>query len=293
MTNEMQLAHAAGLPATGHEMAPGHGNHQQSQQTGFKRVHKLLRGRYPLVITLGLLFGIAGGLTGYLTQKPQFSSGFQIEINPIVHMPGNPMGDPMLGYDRFLQSQVAVIRSYELIQRALDEDDWKNADGARRRGVCWCSSAMDWTRRIIPRKRRSSRVSYSNPDRDLAFAGAVSVLKAYTQFMLDSDPMGVGSNLQEIDKMRTKYSNDLLSYQERLHDYQNEFNTDDLSTYQAQNMNELGQLEGALTNAKMQLNIDLGLLSQSQAGGVDAQGNPNQPVPGQVDGGPDRGGRRR
>jgi capsular exopolysaccharide synthesis family protein len=277
MTNEMQLAHAAGLP-TGHELAPGHANnHQQNQPTtGFKRVHKLLRGRYPLVVTLGLIFGVAGGLTGYLTQRPQFSSGFQIEINPTIHTPGNVIGDQMLGYDRFLQSQVAVIRSYELIQRALDEEDWRNADGPRGDEAALVQFYGGLEAENYPAETSILRVTYANPDKDLAYAGAQSVMKAYSQFMQDSDPMSVGANLQEVDKMRTKYSNDMLSYSQRLHELQQEFNTDDLTSYQQQQMSTLAQLEGALAGAKMQLKIDQGLLNQ-QPGLGEVAGSASRP----------------
>jgi capsular exopolysaccharide synthesis family protein len=258
---------------TGHELAPGqHGNNQQNQPvSGFKRVHKLLRGRYPLVITLGLIFGFAGGLTGFLTQKPQFSSGFQIEINPTIHMPGNVIGDEILGYDRFLQSQVAVIRSYELIQRALDEEDWKNADGPRGDEAALVVFYGGLEAENFPAETSILRVTYTNPDKDLAFAGAQSIMKAYTQFMQDSDPLMVGSNMQEIDKMRTKASNDMLSYQQRLRELQEEFKTDDLNSYQQQNMTLLAQLDGALAAATLQLKMDQGLLNQQP--GMDLQGN--------------------
>jgi polysaccharide biosynthesis transport protein len=278
MTNEMQLAHAAGLPTTGHEMAQSHGNGQHAPLTGFKKVHKLLRGRYPLVITLGLIFGVAGALTGFLSQKPLYSSGFQLEIDPTIHTPGHLVGDPMLEYDRFLQSQVAVIRSYELIQRALDEDEWKNADGPRGDEASLVHFYGGLEAENYPAETSILRITYADPDKDLAYAGAQAIMKAYTQFLQDSDPISLGSNLQEIDKLRTRYSNDLLNEQQQLRDLQNEFNTDDLSAYQTQNINELGQIENDLKNAQMQLHMDERLLGTSQPGMVvAADGSTSRP----------------
>ena len=125
MTNEMQLAHAAGLPGTGidYGTGSGHGGNQRPKPIGLKRIHKLLRGRYPLVITLGLIFGIAGGLTGYLVEEPLYTSSSEVEIRSTIQTSNDPIGAVISGYDRLLQSQVAMIRSYELIQRAMDEDD--------------------------------------------------------------------------------------------------------------------------------------------------------------------------
>ena len=115
MTNEMQLAHEAGLPLGGTEFGNELGGNQQSKPMGLKKIHRLLRGRYPLVITMGLLFGLAGALTGFLVQQPLFNGQFQIDISPTVPNLSSPVGDPIPDYERLLQTQVAMMKNPELI----------------------------------------------------------------------------------------------------------------------------------------------------------------------------------
>lgn len=273
MTNEMQLAHAAGLAPGGQDFHAGHGN-QKPKPIGFKRIHRLLRGRYPLIVTLGLIFGFAGALTGYLAVEPTFSSSFQVEINSTVQGINSPTGDLIAGYDRFLQSQVAMIRSYELIHRAMDEDEWKSAGGAPpdETSVIRFAGALD--AEIFPTDSSTLKVTFEDPDRAVALAGSQSVEKAFKEFFEQTDPMMYSQKLQELEKHRTKYQDELNSDEQQLRYIQDQWNTDDLASFQNQNMERLGQLGNQLNDAKMTLDIDQKSIGAIQGGPLDANGNP-------------------
>src|SRR5579872_16524 len=207
MTNEMQLAHAAGLPGTAGELGLPPGGNQKQKPIGLKKIHRLLRGRYPLVITLGLIFGVAGALTGYLAEQPMFKSSFQVEINSTIHSATSDVGQEMSGYERFLHSQIATIRSSEEIQRAMDEDEWKSAAGAPQSEAGMVKFASELEAENFPTDSSTLRVSFSDPDKSLALAGAQSVLKAFRDFFEQTDPMMYSQKLQELDKDRIKYQN--------------------------------------------------------------------------------------
>src|ERR1700683_711213 len=162
MTNEMQLAQAAGLPMVGHDATNGHAHHH-GRPTGFSKVHRLLRGRYPLVITLGLLFGMAGGLMGYLSQKPIYTSSFTVELVPQIQSPSSPDGEMMQGYSMWLQSQVAIIKSYELVQLALDQDEWKATGAPRGDEVAIGRFATGVEAENYPPDTSMLKISYSDP----------------------------------------------------------------------------------------------------------------------------------
>jgi polysaccharide biosynthesis transport protein len=255
MTNEMQLAHAAGLPLVGQDMAYGQSNNQGPRQTGFKKLHRLLRGRYPVVITLGLLFGIAGALIGYLAAKPLFASKGEVLIDPTIQTPSSYNGEQMSSYGLFLESQIRVIGSYEVIQRALDEDEWKDAGGMRGSDLALARFAAGLEVENLP-NTSILRITYSDPDPNLAFAGAQSIMKAYREFFQDEDPMMFTSKLQELEKMRTKSTNDLQTDEDKLSALQKVYDTDDLTSYQSTHMEELAQLSNQLDNARTQLDID-------------------------------------
>ncbi|MGD0388065.1 MAG: AAA family ATPase [Tepidisphaeraceae bacterium] len=267
MTNEMQLAQAAGLPVVSHEMATGQPPNQPGKPAGLKKIHRLLRGRYPLVITLGLLFGIAGGLTGFLSTQPIYTSTFTVEIVPQVQTPGSYTGEMIPGYTLFLQSQVAVLKSYDVVQRALDEDAWKATGAPRGDEAAIAHFAAGVEAENNPPDTSMLRISYSDPDKNLALAGAQSVLKAYQEFCADSDQSLYPQKLQELQRQQTKYSNDLASYAQSLRELQSQYNTDDLASYQSENMRHLGDLSSRLDDAKTRLDIDQKIMGVNQPGG--------------------------
>ncbi|MGD0541956.1 MAG: AAA family ATPase [Tepidisphaeraceae bacterium] len=269
MTNEMQLAQAAGLPMASQDF--GHlqaANNQIGKPMGLKKIHRLLRGRYPLVITLGLLFGVAGALLGYLSQRPMFSSRSQVEIVPVIQNLSSYGGETMSSYGLFLESQVRVVESYEVIQRALDEDEWKDAGGARGSDAALAHFAGGLEVENIP-NTAILKITYSDPDSKLAYAGAQSIMKAYREFFQDEDPMMFTNKLQELEKLRTKATNDLQTDEAQLTDLQKVFDTDDLTSYQSTHMQQLAQLANALENYKTQLDIDQRLVGAQGANGGD------------------------
>jgi succinoglycan biosynthesis transport protein ExoP len=279
MTNEMQLAQAAGLPMVGQDMSHGHHANNGAKPVGLKRIHRLLRGRYPLVITLGLLFGVAGALMGYLSQKPLYSSHCQVLIDPTIHPVGSYGGEMMSGYNLFLESQIRVIESYEVVQRALDEDEWKDAGGARGSDMALAHFASGLEVENIP-NTSILKITYSDPDSKLAYAGAQAVMGAYREFFQDEDPMMYTSKLQELDKQRTKYTNDLTNYDGQLTTLQQTYDTDDLASYQSTNMEELARLTNLIEDYKTQLDIDQRLLGAPVTGGAaNAAGAATRPAP--------------
>jgi Mrp family chromosome partitioning ATPase/uncharacterized protein involved in exopolysaccharide biosynthesis len=271
MTNEMQLAQAAGLPMGGHDLAYSHaGNNHAGKPMGLKKVHRLLRGRYPLVITLGLLFGVAGSLLGYLSQRPLFSSHGQVLIDPTIQTVGSIGGETMSSYGLFLESQVRVIESFEVIQRALDEDEWKDAGGMRGTDAALSHFSGGLEVENVP-STAILKITYADLDPKVAYAGAQAIIKAYREFFEDEDPMMFTSKLQELEKQRTKATNDLQTDEDRLTDLQKVFDTDDLSSYQSTHMEQLAQLSNQLDNLRTQLDVDERLVGPQ---GIAISGDP-------------------
>jgi Mrp family chromosome partitioning ATPase/uncharacterized protein involved in exopolysaccharide biosynthesis len=274
MTNEMQLAQAAGLHMPGQELAHSHGaNHQNGKPMGLKKVHRLLRGRYPLVIMLGLLFGVAGALLGYLSQRPVFSSHSQVLIDPVIQNLNSWGGETMSSYGLFLESQVRVAGSYEVIQRALDEDDWKDAGGLRGNDAALAHFSSGLEVENIP-NTAILKITYGDPDPKMAYAGAQAIMKAYREFFQDEDPMMFTPKLQELEKLRTKATNDLQNDEAQLTDLQKVFDTDDLTSYQSTHMEQLAQLANALENFKTQLDVDERLVGQGPGGSANTGAGP-------------------
>src|SRR2546421_4578540 len=79
-----------------------------------KKVHRLLRGRYWLAITLAALGLFAGAVGGWISQVPYYESDGLVEIRP--YLPGTAALDrPMAFYTTFVKSQAALIQGPRVI----------------------------------------------------------------------------------------------------------------------------------------------------------------------------------
>ncbi len=93
-------------------------------------------------------------------------------IDPTIHLLSSYGGEMMSSYNPFLESQIRMIESYEVVQRALDEDEWKNAGGTRGSDAALAHFATGLQVENIP-NTSILKITYSDPDANLAFAGAV------------------------------------------------------------------------------------------------------------------------
>lgn len=91
-------------------------------------IHRLLRGRYPLAIILGLIFGLAGGVAGYKLKEPKFRSTGVIRIQPslpkVLYETEQSTAPKM--FASFVNTQAQLITDGGVIERAIESDKWKS-----------------------------------------------------------------------------------------------------------------------------------------------------------------------
>src|SRR5262249_44768262 len=92
---------------------------------GLKKLHRILRGRYPLAVGLGLICGILGAVGGFLTQRPMYESVAMIDVKPSILRPGENGDQPMANYQVFVKSQMGLLQSRDLVLHALDKPEWR------------------------------------------------------------------------------------------------------------------------------------------------------------------------
>ncbi len=100
---------------------------EENQASVFLTVHRLLRGRYLLTAVLALIFGIAGGMFGYLSRQPMYESVGQIRIQPSlpkVLFNSEQSTAPQM-FASYVSSQAALISGGRVIERALETPEWR------------------------------------------------------------------------------------------------------------------------------------------------------------------------
>jgi len=250
MTQEMQLAQAANLP-----VAPQYVHGGQSSAlavlppppTGFKKIHRLLRGRYPLVISLGAVLAIAGALTGYLCKQPMYTSDGRIFVPPTIPSVRASI-DPMLpGYSTYLNSQVAVIESRDMVEMAMKNPKWQ-ALGKLRDDAAIDDFFNNLDVESMPNTSVIS-ISFSDSDPKVAQLGAQVMCEAYQDFYESQDPFLFTHKINQLDTMRNRVGNELQGLQAELSNLSKKYGTDDLRDFSNTQMQQLAHLEAELEEA--------------------------------------------
>ncbi len=100
---------------------------EQGHMNPLVMVHRLLRGKYIWVCPLAIIFGLLGGVLGYMSQEPQYNSAGQIRIQPslpkVLFTTEQSTATQM--FSSFVNTQAELIKNPEVIQRALESDEWK------------------------------------------------------------------------------------------------------------------------------------------------------------------------
>ena len=96
----------------------------RSRRRRFKKVHRLLRGRYILAFFLALVGAAAGGAAGYLSQKPGYGSTGIISISGVLPSPDHKDAVIQM-YAQHMAKQVTWLSSERLLKLAIDRPEFK------------------------------------------------------------------------------------------------------------------------------------------------------------------------
>ncbi len=157
---------------------------EQHHTNPFVVIHRHLRGKYILVIVLGLLFGVVGGSMGYMSRKPMYASTGIIRIKPElpkVLFESEQSTAPRM-FTSFVNTQAQLVSSVEVIRLAMESDPIKKLE--MERGIFFddLERVQDRLRvRTDTRAQEIIRVSYEHTDPVVSQAIVSAVLNAYIQ----------------------------------------------------------------------------------------------------------------
>jgi Mrp family chromosome partitioning ATPase len=157
-------------------MAPVGAAGVPAQSELVKRAMASLRGRYVLLIAVGLVIGAAGAVIGRRFGKVLYTSEGLIRIayvQPKVMKEDSTM--PM--YDAFMRSQQLLMQSRRIVDAALQEDEWL----ATRRGNSAAALSNFALRLTVeqPKGTENLRVSYQDEDPNVTAAAVNALIHAY------------------------------------------------------------------------------------------------------------------
>lgn len=222
MSNEIQLSSfgGAGLP-----MQPGMGGGLGGYYGGgptpppedspFKKLHRLLRGRYILAFVLGLLGAAAGAVAGYLSQKPAFKAEGMIEIKPIISPSGPDKNDTvMVMFSSYVNSQMARLQSDVLIKKAMKDPRWQAIRPGPVNDAAVAAFAEKLSIGLPPRSNTIILVGYSDTSPDVqkvAPAAIQSLLDAYKEEYDKDDALRIDVRIANAEKNDREINNQIAA----------------------------------------------------------------------------------
>lgn len=155
---------------------------EHAQTSVFLIIHRLLRGKYILTGVLALIFGIGGGVMGYMSRQPMYESIGQIRIQPSlpkVLFNSEQSTAPQM-FASYVSSQAELISGGGVIERALETPEWRAVEGKSN-----IHSAADVKDRLRVRSSRSAQeiisVSFSDEDPEVSSTIVNAVMDSYIE----------------------------------------------------------------------------------------------------------------
>ncbi|WP_432797419.1 exopolysaccharide transport family protein [Poriferisphaera sp. WC338] len=153
----------------------------QPKQTG--RILLMLRGRYHWAIILASVFGIAGGLAGFYKNSDEYMSAGQVQIRSTRSKIIYDVEDQMQSnnFDAYMESQVALMKSPQVIDVAIRDPKWRKAFGElpKKQSLQIIRESLE-----IEHPRRSELIDlyFTNSTPERAVAGVQSMLDAFKTY---------------------------------------------------------------------------------------------------------------
>ena len=178
--------------------APAAPNAQQT--TPFKKVHRLLRGRYILAFFLALVGAAAGGAAGYLSQRPGYGSTGTISISGVL--PSPEQKDAVIQmYAQHMAKQVTWLSGERLLGLAIKRPEFKavkqfnTPDPVR--------EFSDNLKVVWVRGTDQINVTYTDPDPAVAQLAVKAVIRTYDEHFRTNDLSFVNEKFEFWNKSKT------------------------------------------------------------------------------------------
>ncbi len=161
---------------------------QPSPMDMVRRVHRLLRGRYALAITLALLGAAALGAAGWLLPTPKYTSVGVIEISPKREaiLRDSDLTDVTPFFREAVNAEASKILQDRVLDRAMASTEWRALDrGADRQATREFRDAIEV--QVQPANNRLIDVAFTDESAEAARIGAGAIVQAYMDIRAEEE----------------------------------------------------------------------------------------------------------
>ncbi len=241
------------LASVGSAELEGGARRQSQQSASFLVVlHNCLRGRYPIVITLGILFGTLSAAGVWHFFPPSYRSEGLIQIK-YAEPPVDPgfSDNGSTPFDVFMQSQQTLITSRRVVDMALQDAAWL----AVHRPLTAQLLSGFATNLSVETKPRSEylKISYTDPDPAVAAAAVRAVSRAYAEIYTADEQHIKEIRLKVWKQKEAETLERTKSTQARIESAMQGFGSTDLGEIHEGAMRRVAQLDSVLQDLRIAL----------------------------------------
>ena len=193
MSNDYQLAHTTPAPADfwtqgGSAVlapptppAPGQSVSAPTKLSPMTKAHRLLRGRYPLAITLAAAGAVAGCVLGYAAVAPRYVATGMVQLDPRIITPDKMTNAWVENFNMLLANQSAYLTSNNVAEAAMADKAFVDAFHLAYPGEPLPDDPTFISNITVNQNRGASllNVSYSDRSKDVSEKAATAVLAKY------------------------------------------------------------------------------------------------------------------
>jgi polysaccharide biosynthesis transport protein len=230
------------------------GGQEESPFAVFEKVHRLLRGRYPLAIGLALLGAALGGLGGYMATRPTYQSIGSIHIVPVLpktlYTTELTQMPPM--FNSWVRTRANLIQDPQVLDAAMASERWR----ALGRGI----SPEERERfrrslRIVVEREEPEWIwiRFSDRDPQAAKVAVEEIIAAYVERHGAMDNIVTPQQLSSLRQRRTTLENNIREVQRRINTIGSQYGTNDLGQIHDDAVAQLRQLDMQVSQLEMEI----------------------------------------
>jgi len=248
VSQDIQLS-SMNLPSSG-EYIPGGGSAggPPANQNPLGKLHKLLRGRYPIVIVLALIFGAIGGAAGWIIPKQQYMATGQIELSPLIRQLSD--ADRIMPmFNQYVGVQMQVLQSPRLIQQAMSTQTWKDSGkptSADYSGYFASNLVID-----SPKNSQLITISYTDNDQKTPSMAVSALIQAYISRQNDTEANDIKEKQAKYESRRSVAQGNINLRQAEIQTLTLKFGVPDLKVLQDTTMNQMTALQNQIDQQQM------------------------------------------
>lgn len=241
-------------PAPEPDFSAPHASHETSPLVVLQKIHRLLRGRYPLAIGLAFL-GAAGGATlGWTSGGVKYQSVGSIRIQPVLPktLYDNEINTMPPMFTSYVQTQANLLQEPRVIDRAMLSTEWKGL------GRGYSAEAKDEFRQALqvgasPAEPEWIRIRFTDRDPKAAQVAVERVIEAYKDIH-GREQNVIDPDLQpRLEAQRRKLLIDIANYQQRARGIAEEAEVPDVAKEHAAKVERLQSLNSDLEQLDMRI----------------------------------------